>query len=267
MRGIIVILTAFFIALVIGCDDGGTGPGGQDPPKPGCVWEVWEFWYADKDWEPPYVWIYKYNSVDGNVLDNVWAPFCGYGYDAAYGDGRLWVAAEVFWQNANGNREYGPVIWEVGNGYFESPYIDGLTWDGEQLWGCSSYGEFYTIDPDTHESEFMFTYGDNEYSFTGLAWDGEYLWAITPTTNEIIQIDPEKGSKFHSVPFPEPKRYLPMYNYGLTWDGEALLMSDPTIDGSIYRISPDDGRVLWILYTGEKSYRYQSGGLAFEPVE
>jgi len=268
MRNVIVISITAFIALVIGCDDGGTGPGGQDPPKPGYVWEVWEFYYEDGYWYPPLISVWSYSTTGGeDAVRSAHAPFSGYGHDAAYGDGRLWVAAEIYERDLSDYRQSGPVIWEIGNGYFESPHIDGLTWDGEQLWGCSSYGEFYTINPDTHESELMFTYGDHEYSFTGLAWDGEYLWAITPTTNEVIQINPSNGSEVHSVPYPEPKQYLFMYNYGLTWDGEALLLSDPTVDVSIYRISPEDGSVLWFLYTGEKSPHYGSVGLAFEPSE
>jgi hypothetical protein len=262
LKGLKATAIVAVLVLFLGCgDDGTTWPDGGDPPEPGYIWEVWEFWYSDVDWEPPNIWVYKYNSADGTVLDSERALFVGYGYDAAYGNGRLWVAAEILGQDASGNREYGPVIWEVGNDYFESPYIDGLTWDGKQLWGCTSYGEFYTINPETHESELMFTYEKGILSFEGLAWDGEYLWAVTPTTNEIIQIDTENGTKVHSVLCPGK------YPNGLTWDGEALLVSDRGINGSVYRISPNDGQVLWVLYTGEKLYRYINGGLAFKPAE
>lgn len=260
MKPITAISTVVLVALIMGCggDNGATGPDGGDPPKPGYVWEVWEQYVEDGYWYPPLVSVVSYDSSNGEKLRDVRAPFEGSGYDAAYGEGRLWVAGGDYYS--------GPVIWEVGVDCYPSPGFRGLTWDGERLWGCN-WGNFYTINPDTHESELMFTYGDNEYSFTGLAWDGEYLWAITHTTNEIIQIDPGNGSKVRSVPFPEPKHYQFEYNYGLTWDGEALLMSDPTLDGSIYRISPEDGTVLWILYTGRKSPYYGSCGLAFEPVD
>jgi hypothetical protein len=256
MRPITAILTVVLIGLIIGCDgdDGTTGPDGRDPPEPGYLWEVWEDHYLAGGF--PLLNISKYSVPDIKEITNETAPFYGRGYDAARGNGRLWVAATEYIDEYTSQG----VIWEVGRGYYPLDGVAGLTWDGTRLWG-SSGNYFYTINTYDYEYELKFIYGDESLIFTGLAWDGECIWAIAPANNEIIRINPENGTKVHSVLCPGK------YPNGLTWDGEALLVSDRGINGSIYRISPDDGEVLCTYYTGRKSQYDINGGLAFETAK
>ncbi len=250
----IFMLVIAVVGVLIGCDeDGGTVP---QPQIPGYIWEVWT-WQSDSDpYQPPLTWASKYYADDGNYppYDDRWDDpryFYGGGDDAAYGDGRLWIAGEGSLSVDYDDPKSG--IFEVGVGLFDTVNVEGLTYDGEHLWG-SSDSDFYRIDPDTYEHEFMFTYGDGSLRFKGLAWDGEYLWGLA--SGEAIKIDPETGSGFHTVTCP--------YGVGLAWGAKYLWVNDR--DGIIYRFSPVDGSVLQTLYTNKGGF-YTPGGLAYEPPE
>jgi hypothetical protein len=237
------------------------------------------FTACDDDWimdlEPPYggyIWrvsngcggtgiIRKYDPVDGSYIEGYSTPFAGgeegypptyhgygYNYDAAAGDGRVWVAGDKLTDGL----PY-PYIWELGSDDFRIPYFGfGLTYDGEYLW-INDYGdyegitltEFYRLDPDTHVQELMFIFDSGKLPIRGLAWDGTCLWALfapgwgggTEGDKVFVQFDPETGDVLHRAPC---NIEVPL---GLTWDGEALWVNDAKSD-RLYRVSPDDGSIL-----------------------
>jgi hypothetical protein len=234
------------------------------------------FTACDDDWimdlEPPYggyIWrvtngcggvggITKYNPVDGSRIEGYSTPFAGgeegypptyngygYNYDAAAGDGRVWVGGAIIYDEL----PY-PHIWEVGGELFPA-YSSGLAYDGEYLWAPDGFWDgpvlhkyFIRINPDTYEEEIMFEY-NAEFMLGGLAWDGTCLWALfapgwgggTEGDKVFVQFDPETGDVLHRAPC---SIEVPL---GLTWDGEALWVNDAKSD-RLYRVSPDDGSIL-----------------------
>ncbi|UCE26149.1 MAG: hypothetical protein JSW52_07220 [Candidatus Coatesbacteria bacterium] len=262
MKARVFILVITVGGILIGCNgDGGVTP---QTPVPGYIWEVWTgFSESDPD-RPPLVSIDRYSAEDGSEsypnkgsahASNSESSYgYGVGYDAAYGDGRVWAAGVKI--EVHGDIQHSTYgIWERGVDFFETERVEGLTYDGEYLWG--SYGsDFYRIDPNTYECELMFTFGDGTKEFVGLAWDGEYLWGLAE--GEAIKIDPETGSEVRSVTCPGGT------NAGLTWGGKYLWVNDLDLNGSIYRFSPVDGTLLQVLDTG-KSELFWAGGLAYEP--
>lgn len=108
---------------------------------------IFAFIACDDDWlmdlEPPYggyIWrvsngtsgyVGKLNPVEATWIEGYGTPFgSGYNYDAAAGDGRVWVAGLMYIDDSPGL-----YIWEVNGDTFRAP-AHGLTWDGEYLfWG------------------------------------------------------------------------------------------------------------------------------------
>jgi hypothetical protein len=170
-------------------------------------------------------------------------PFTrGYNFDAATGDGRVWVGGALY-DEYDGTYDYS--IWEVGTSWddrIRHVVAYGLTYDGEYLWAPKyhypeDYYEILRINPDTHESELAFNFYD-DVGFKGFAWDGDYLWALVVLRYdyEIWKLDPENGTKLHSIKAPTDAAR------GLTWDGEALWVND-TKTSRLYRVDPKDGSV------------------------
>ena len=84
---------------------------------------------------------------------------------------------------------------------------------------------------------------------SGLTFDGKHLWVTDFKTDKIYQID-TNGKVLKTI---EAPAYWPT---GLAWDGENLWCSDikgliPQGDeyhrGKIYKISPDDGHILFTI--------------------
>ena len=74
--------------------------------------------------------------------------------------------------------------------------------------------------------------GPGEYS-QGLAWDGSGLWVFS---NGLARVNPQTGAVLKRIPLSGDIQ-------DITWDGEALWAVDYGSD-RIYRLSPDDGRLL-----------------------
>lgn len=263
----LVLLTVLLV--ITACDDDWIMD--LEPPYGGYIWWVANGWNGNGSVE-------KLNPENFSWEEGRYpTPFpggdyefpCGHNYDAAAGDGRVWVAGDIY--NSQ-DQLYYRCIWELGTPSYETfaPGTEGLTYDGELLWVL--IGNFYTVDPDTHEVVLRHEYDwDPNLHVTGLAWDGKYLWALTTNEewwygpwldddlekNTLTQYDPETGEKLYSMECPIKNAR------GLTWDGEALWVND-TKANRLYRISPKDGNILGYVQMepeGGKSYPW---GLAFE---
>lgn len=129
----------------------------------------------------------------------------------------------------------------------------GLTFADNFLWNASPVtDDIIKIDPvdgDNLESENALA----SLAFpapTDITFDGTNFWILDWQTNTISKVRPEDGQELDSIPGPSS---LPSFStnpsatnarpFGLTWDGEALWVSDRQED-KIYRVSPTDGSLL-----------------------
>jgi hypothetical protein len=221
------IVTLFLIAAAFtACDNDPISD--LMPPFGGYIWRI-------TNSESTGGRLLKISLPGGEGVEGYPTPFDpGRNFDAAAGDGRVWVAGSR-------DDEYmqGTFIWELGGTYIDTYGCVAITWDGEYLWSTAS-SEFYRTNPDTGEYELMFTLEDYDTYCDGLAWDGTYIWAVYSPEEVIIQIDRNEGEVLKRIPSPaEASR-------GLTWDGGALWVNDLKSD-RIYRVNPDDGSALGYL--------------------
>ncbi len=248
MKALKLIVLAAVLVSFTACDDGWIMD--LEPPYGGYLWRVTNGSAGS---------IQRISPTTGERHESYRTPFpggddefpFGHNYDAAAGDGRVWVGGAKYIEEY---QVYSPYIWEVGGDDFGAWASSALTYDGEYLWAAGTGWddgdytmEFYRIHPDTHDWELMFSIDvpdDWDYYKVlrpmGLAWDGNHLWAVCSPGEVIIQIDRNEGEVLIRIPSPaEASR-------GLTWDGEALWVNDVKSD-RIYRVAPEDGKVLGYL--------------------
>jgi hypothetical protein len=81
--------------------------------------------------------------------------------------------------------------------------IDGMTWDGTNLWIDVFGGGAYRIDPSTGGtvSSISTPAVSSRYPL-GLAWDGSHLWESEAQANTIFELDPSTGGTLASFPAP-----------------------------------------------------------------
>lgn len=112
---------------------------------------------------------------------------------------------------------------------------NGLTWDGEYLWGVSkSYIHKISLEDGTCISRF----GINILDGSGLAWDGRYLWCSDCFVDRLYKIDPKSERVVDMFNAPDPG-----YNhYGMIFDGEYLWYSSS--NANFYKIDPQNGKTV-----------------------
>jgi hypothetical protein len=265
----LILLTVLLVFTA--CDDDWTMD--LEPPYGGYIWWVANGWNGNGSIE-------KLNPENFSWEEGRYTtPFpggspeypCGHNYDAAAGDGKVWVGGEIY---DSGDQSYYFRIWEVGTpGYeaFAAPRATGLAYDGESLWILTG-PSLYTVNPDTHAYDLIYKYDwDPNQHVTGLAWDGKYLWALTTNEewwygpwldddlekNTLTRYDPETGEILYSMECPVKNAR------GLTWDGEALWIND-TKTNRLYRVSPRDGNILGYVQMESEDSKSYPWGLAWE---
>ena len=271
MKALKAIAITTVLVAFIGCDDGWVMD--LEPPYGGYIWRVTNGGkgYVEKLNPENFSWEEGGYTTPFPGGDDEFP--CGHNYDAAAGDGKVWVGGEIY---DSVDQSYYFRIWEVGTpGYaaFAAPRATGLAYDGESLWILTG-PSLYTVNPDTHAYELIHKYDWNpEQYVTGLAWDGKYLWGLATNEewwygswldddlekNTLTQYDPETGEKLYSMECPIKNAR------GLTWDGEAFWIND-TKTNRLYRISPKDGNTLGYLQMGpeDRLPKPYPWGLTFE---
>jgi glutamine cyclotransferase len=120
-------------------------------------------------------------------------------------------------------REYGPLV-TTGS-------INGLAWDGQQVWFASSEG-LEALDPDSGTTLRRHVMAAD----AGTAFDGRHLYQIAD--DRIVKLDPSTGEVISSIPAPGLGG-----SSGLTW-AEGKLWVGQYRDRRILQIDPDTGAVL-----------------------
>ncbi len=111
-------------------------------------------------------------------------------------------------------------------------YIEGLAWDGINLWMNVFYiGTIDTIFKYNTSSSIIQKFPSMGHFSKGLTFDGQYLWASDNTNNPVIyKIDTLTGNVIDTLVAPGGN-----YPNGLTWDGNYLWVSNNSSD-SLYQI-------------------------------
>jgi glutamine cyclotransferase len=121
-------------------------------------------------------------------------------------------------------REYGP--------FPESPRINGVTYDGRQVWFASDE-RLSAFDPESGET----THTLAAAGHAGTAFDGEHLFQLA--AGRIQKIDPKTGRILASIPTPGD----PDDCSGLAWADGTLWLGQYRAR-KIRQIDPDTGAVL-----------------------
>ena len=109
--------------------------------------------------------------------------------------------------------------------------VDGVTYDGRQVWFCSR-NRMNVLDPASGKTVRRIDIAGD----AGTAFDGRYLYQIAE--GRILKIDPETGSVLAAIPAPGGGG-----DSGLAW-GEGTLWVGQYRERKIHQIDPETGKVL-----------------------
>jgi len=119
--------------------------------------------------------------------------------------------------------EYGP--------FPDVDRVDGLTYDGRQVWFCSR-NRMNALDPNSGKTVRRIDIAGD----AGTAYDGRYLYQIAE--GRILKIDPETGAVLAAIPAPGGGG-----DSGLAW-GEGTLWVGQYRERKIHQIDPETGKIL-----------------------
>jgi len=157
-------------------------------------------------------------------------------------------AAVVTENDLIGKKPGNSAVLDTGQVVFQfnapSVEIDGMAWDGTNLWVASDYlDRIWKMD----------TLGNIIDSIpapaaiaTGLTWDGQYLWCADGGTILIYQLDPATGNVISSIPGPgsgsscEGLAWMNDTLWNTNWSNNLIWELDPAT-GSIWGQFPSQG--------------------------
>ena len=155
------------------------------------------------------------------------------------------------------------VLHNAGDSNFNIPLTDndtnhpvtggGLTSANNFLWNASPVtDDIIKLDPvDGDNIETEVTLSTLAFpSPHGITYDGTYFWIVDRQTNTLNKVLAEDGSVISSISGPSSLVSYADNNsvtnatpFGITWDGQALWVTDQQED-KIYRVDPEDGTIL-----------------------
>jgi hypothetical protein len=109
--------------------------------------------------------------------------------------------------------------------------VDGVTYDGRQVWFCSR-NRMNALDPKSGKTVRRIDIAGD----AGTAFDGRYLYQIAE--GRILKIDPETGAVLAAIPAPGGGG-----DSGLAW-GEGTLWVGQYRERKIHQIDPETGKIL-----------------------
>ncbi|UCD19921.1 MAG: T9SS type A sorting domain-containing protein [candidate division WOR-3 bacterium] len=142
---------------------------------------------------------------------------------------------------SNPPRDTGDVVYQ-----FPGPSInvDGMTWDGTNLWIASDgLDSIYKIDT---LGNIISSFQAPNTTATGLCWDGQNLWCADGGTIRIYKLDPVTGAILDSIPGPgtavscEGLAWMNDTLWNTNWNNNTLWWLDPT-NGTIWGQFPAPG--------------------------
>jgi len=181
----------------------------------GLAFDGSHFWYGI--YGPNSNWIYKVDTLDGTILDQIPNPgddVYGLTWDGSY----LWVMCaypqdSIYKIDTLGNIiDAFPAL---------AQYHAGLAWDGSHLWNGRYYpnpGLIFQLDPTNGTP--LDTIPPPADQTWDLAWDGENLWVADYYADTVYKVDPSDGTVLSSFPTPASKPK------GLAWFGNYLALID-----------------------------------------
>lgn len=181
--------------------------------------------------------IYQINPFDGEVVGQTPTTIVDQG-DIEFGGGALWIISEGDHVLLKVNPASGETLDSIrilgfppGNpGPFNSVQLEGVTFDGRNLWVDGNTNFIIRIDPVTrkqykYEMSFEMGYLD------GMTWAFDHLWIVTNNAT-IYEIDPCSMGIVDKFDAPAEGGHGPE---GFAFDGENLWFADNGRD-EIYQI-------------------------------
>ena len=133
----------------------------------------------------------------------------------------------------NPPRDTGTVVYQFNA---PSTNVDGMTWDGTNLWlGSDGLDRIYKMDT---LGNVLDSFPAPSITATGLCWDGMYLWCADGGTIRIYKMDPATGAILDSIPAPGSNASCE----GLAWMNDTLWNTNWS-DDTIWELDPITGTV------------------------
>ncbi|MGB7055581.1 MAG: glutaminyl-peptide cyclotransferase, partial [bacterium] len=135
--------------------------------------------------------------------------------------------------NHNPPRDTGTVVYQFAA---PSTNVDGMTWDGTNLWlGSDGLDRIYKMDT---LGNVLDSFPAPNTTSTGLCWDGQYLWCADGGTIRIYKLDPVTGAIIDSIPGPGSGTSCE----GLAWMNDTLWNTN-WAQTFIWRLDPATGTI------------------------
>jgi len=176
--------------------------------------------------------VYSYTAnlecVDSNWFDPH-DPYVvrGAAMELAAGTTYLWAGRSEYLYKFEDHGDFNSIVW-IDSYTTVWTALSGLTWDGNNLWGCDGNGYIFKYLDPTIDS-YVYWYWTTQPAFSGLTWDGETLWASAEVVADNIALHNMDSNLTISKSFT-----CAGTPYGLGSDGDFLYVT--TIDGSVYGI-------------------------------
>lgn len=141
----------------------------------------------------------------------------------------------------NPPRDTGTVVYQFNA---PSTNVDGMTWDGTNLWlGSDGLDRIYKMDT---LGNVLDSFPAPSTTATGLCWDGQYLWCADGGTIRIYKMDPSNGAILDSIPGPgtgsscEGLAWMNDTIWNTNWSNNTIWELDPAT-GAIWGQFPSQG--------------------------
>ncbi len=242
VRGPAPILAAGFstLALAAGLAYGGSWEIGASFPAPsgdtnGLTWDGQALWHTN-DVNPI---VYRIDPNTGKVIGTVSSQIDDQG-DLEFAGGSLWIVSEYDHYVKRMDPKSGKTVDSIkvlglpdnqpGRNRFPEYQLEGLTYDGRNIWTDGNHSTLVRIDLKTR-AQHMYEMPYEMGYIDGLTWAFDHLWVVTNNAT-IYELDPCTLGVLDKFAAPANVSSGPE---GFAFDGENLWFADNDRD-QIYKI-------------------------------